>query len=205
MKISVTFFTTFFLLLFAQSHSVHAHPHMFVDVETSFVKSTVDSIELAVKWSFDEFTSGGLIMDYDQNSNFVLEKRELQAILKDFSGELKKHDYFMTILLNNKKQSFSLKNLNIGEKWIKSSQVSLGSLTGGNDKKQTKVQTVYYTFSVIISTPLKKENELNISYLDPTLYSALSATKKMFFPASVTVKSNSLITSSCSFKAIFLQ
>ncbi len=180
-----------------------AHPHMFVDVQPSLISVKSNKITLSIKWFFDEFTSGGMLIDYDQNANGNLDKKELKVILRDFGDNLKKYNYFLKIMLNGKKQTFKLEKLKIKTKKIISTQQSIGDIISKNNTKSKTVQIIYYEFNVIVKSKLKKENQLEFSFYDPTNYSVLYPKDKTIINKAIKIKSNHLVKTKCLFKVGF--
>ena len=170
---------------------VFAHPHMFVDVKSHLMSAKDNEIKISVQWFFDELTSEGLIMDYDQNENFSLEKKEMLLILNDFKDELKKQHYFTTIIFNNKKIKFKLENIQVKSKKIKSR------------KNKQNIAIIYYEFGIILNEKIEPINQLNISFYDPTIYSVLSPKEKMTTNNLIKISSNKMETTKCRFKVEF--
>lgn len=191
---------------FSLVNVVQAHPHMFVDVQPYLQEVDKNKGEVRVrnKWYFDEFTSEGLYMDYDQNQNKRLDKKEIEQIKNDFESGLKKYKYFLNIKLNGKKirpkvQSFKIKT----EKRRKKEQSINDIIAGTKKKKDATVNIIYYEFDIIIPGKLAKNNKMVISYYDETLYSVLYPKEKMIAQNNIKLSSNKLTKSKCLFEVGF--
>ncbi len=195
------FFTL--LIIHILSSQIFAHPHMFVDVRPYLISIKKNKVVLIIKWYFDEFTSQGLFTDYDQNSNGVLEKSDKKAILKDFGTKLKTNNYFMKILLNNKKSKYEIGNFKIKTKKIRSKKQSINDIISGKSEKSKMVNIIYYEFNIILKNQMKKNNQLNISFYDPTIYSVLYPEGEIIVNKGITVTSNKLNKSKCLFQVEF--
>ena len=182
-----------------------SHPHMFVDVETALSAPKDDQLIIKVRWYFDEFTSAGLIVDYDQNENGRLEAKEKQFIGKDFAQGLKKANYFTTLSLNSKKQKFEIQNIIVETAQKESDQQSVQSILGKRAKRAPKkVTVIYYQFDMILKEKLlPKNNNLTLSFYDSTIYSVLSPLDKMSGDNTIKIKENTFTKNRCLFTVGF--
>ncbi|MFW5871992.1 MAG: DUF1007 family protein [bacterium] len=198
--------TLLFLLIFPIK-MLYAHPHMFVDVQPYLEKIDKEKNEVKIhnKWYFDEFSSAGFYMDYDQNQNQKLDKKEIKQIEKDFKKGLKKYKYFLTIKLNSKKVSPEVQNFKIHtKKETKKKGQSMGSLISNeNAEKETTVNIVYYEFDIIIPGKITNKSKLEISYYDETIFSVLYPRKKVIPKNNITLTSNKLTKNKCLFEIGF--
>ncbi len=61
-----------------------AHPHMLVDAQPYLKSIANNQIVINIKWYFDELTSEGFLVDYDENKNGILGIEDKRSLLKDF-------------------------------------------------------------------------------------------------------------------------
>ena len=87
-----------YLLLFIFSTILSAHPHCFIDINP-----TIDKDSITINWVFDEMSSQMLIMDFDQNHDNIIDKKESAYIYKEAFKSLKEYDYY-TYMYNGKKK-----------------------------------------------------------------------------------------------------
>ena len=194
------------LLMLLSTHivafQVYAHPHMFVDVQPYLTSASNDQVTIHAKWYFDEFTSEGFLMDYDQNQNGKLDLAEKNTIKKDFGESLKKYGYFIESKLNGKKIKPKISSFIINTALRDRKEKSIADITGGK-KRSNKVNIVYYEFDIEFSSKLTKENQLALSFYDTTIYSVLYPIKEVIPSKGIILKSNKLTKSKCLFEVVF--
>lgn len=80
--------------LLAAPQAAHAHPHVWVTVETTVVydKGTVKGLKQ--KWSFDEMYTAMAIQGLDTNKDGVYDRKELEELAKVNMDGLKEFEYF---------------------------------------------------------------------------------------------------------------
>src|SRR5262245_30775854 len=86
------------VLLAAMPLMASAHPHVFADARLEVVASEDgQSIqELHNVWRFDDVFSSSVLMDFDKNTNLVLDPPELEEIGKTVLGSLQEYNYYTT-------------------------------------------------------------------------------------------------------------
>ncbi len=189
------YFTQMLLGMLLFSVQSHAHPHMFVNVQPYLKSIQREKVLIHNKWYFDEFTSEGLFMDYDQNQNQnqKLDKGEIKAIEKDFVSGLKKYNYFLKVKLNGKKVKPQIENFKIKIEKRKKKEKSINDIiSGSKGKNKLTVNIVYYEFDIEISGKVKGNNELSLSYYDETVYSVLYPKEKIITRKELKVVFNKL-------------
>ena len=79
----------------------HAHPHVFVGVETTvlFKESKVTGLEH--KWTFDDLYSADAIQGLDKNGDGAYSREELSELAKVNMDGLKEVNYFTTVRLGD--------------------------------------------------------------------------------------------------------
>ncbi|MEA2101807.1 MAG: DUF1007 family protein [Thermodesulfobacteriota bacterium] len=90
------------LLLVLIPLNLMAHPHVFIDSQTTFVFDNNGLSAIDVRWVFDEMFGATFIMDYDANANGVLEKNEVATIKEEAFDYLKNFGYFTHINIDGR-------------------------------------------------------------------------------------------------------
>ncbi len=92
-------FCLFFNFLFA-------HPHTFIEVYPNIKVKDNKIIEIHFKWKIDEMTSSMLIMEFDQNGDGKISKKENTFIYNNYFTQLKDYNFYTDIQIKNKVQKF---------------------------------------------------------------------------------------------------
>jgi ABC-type uncharacterized transport system substrate-binding protein len=75
-----------------------AHPHIFAEARLEVALTEDGAVkELRHVWRFDEFFSSTVMLEFDANTNLVLEKEELEAIGATVKQSLADFDYYTSI------------------------------------------------------------------------------------------------------------
>jgi ABC-type uncharacterized transport system substrate-binding protein len=75
-----------------------AHPHVFADARLEVVAGADGNIqELHNVWRFDEVFSSQVMLDFDKNTNLVLDQPELEEIGKTVRASLEEFSYYTTL------------------------------------------------------------------------------------------------------------
>lgn len=83
-----------------------AHPHTFIEVYSTIeVKNNITS-KIHFKWKLDEMTSSMLIMEFDQNSDGKIDKKENFFIYSSYFVSLSDYNFYTDIKIKNKIQIF---------------------------------------------------------------------------------------------------
>jgi ABC-type uncharacterized transport system substrate-binding protein len=145
------FFILLYVLLLCFVDKVFSHPHVFLDNKVKFKFNNEGLKNIFITWQFDEMSSSGMIMDYDENKDGNFSSKEANTLQGDFLKNLKKLNYFTYLSINNKNiKSIKLKNV----------------------KTYVTGHKIHFTFS--LDTPLKAINkiqEVKLSVYDQTYYS----------------------------------
>jgi ABC-type uncharacterized transport system substrate-binding protein len=95
----------YLLLLFAIVNYCFAHPHTFIEVyPTIEIKNNITT-KIHFKWELDEMTSSMLIMEFDQNGDGKIDKKENFFIYASYFTSLKDYHFYTYLKVNNKIQS----------------------------------------------------------------------------------------------------
>ena len=158
---------------------------MFVDVNPKIASMKDGKIKIEIIWYFDEFTSTGLLMDYDENKNGKFDRNESESIKKDFFNNLKRFNYFIDFTLNNIKQKINI------------SETRLLLTTTGEGKNKRKL----VTYKFILHGDYSKSKIINgdLSFYDYTIYSVLSPGGNMTFGEKIKPISSKFIKSKCQY------
>ena len=80
-----------------------AHPHIFAEARLEVVSDDKAEIsELRNVWRFDELFSSSVVLDFDKNSNAMLDPDELKEVGQTVLESLSEYNYYTTILDNGK-------------------------------------------------------------------------------------------------------
>lgn len=176
------FISTFFISFVAQ-----AHPHMFVDVTPKVEKVTKEKLILDVSWYFDPASSEGYIIDFDENGNGKLDKKELEVAAGELVKGLKKFHYFTTLVVNGKKQIVSPIGLSMNVVEV--------------TNKKVKEKVILCNFKLEAKPVGKASSKLNIdlSFYDETVYSVLYPKGTLQSAKGVKVAKNEIKKSKCQY------
>ena len=80
-----------------------AHPHVFADARLEVVAGSDGNIqELHNVWRFDEVFSSQVLLDFDKNTNLVLDPAELEEVGKTVLASLEEYGYYTTLTHDGK-------------------------------------------------------------------------------------------------------
>lgn len=80
-----------------------AHPHVFADARLEVVAGADGMIqELHNVWRFDDVFSSQVLLDFDKNTNLVLDQDELEEIGKTVRTSLEEFSYYTTLTQDGK-------------------------------------------------------------------------------------------------------
>ncbi|MCK3779168.1 DUF1007 family protein [Ensifer sesbaniae] len=130
-----------------------AHPHIFAEARLEVVSDDKAEIsELRNVWRFDELFSSSVVLDFDKNSNAMLDPDELKEVGQTVLESLSEYNYYTTILDNgktikvNKPQSINV------------------------DYKDGQLLMM---FAVKPAEPMPLKGKLSFGVYDPTMYTAM--------------------------------
>ncbi|MBN1621289.1 MAG: DUF1007 family protein [Endomicrobiales bacterium] len=145
----------FIVFVLGSINLAFAHPHVAIDTHPVFVFDNGYFKGVSVTWTWDEFFSDQVIVDYDKNENDKFEPEEL-AKVEEFFHNIKDYSYFSEIKINGQ---------DVAE--IKIEQFSA--------KINPFEYTLTYTFFIPVNFKLT-DGDMIISYInnDPTIYISFS-------------------------------
>lgn len=130
-----------------------AHPHVFaqarLEVETS---ANGRILELRHVWRFDEVFSSSVMLDFDRNGDFELDRKELASISEVVTASLAEFDYYTTLTINGVDAQTKLPEA-----------IKVAFQDG---------QLLMF-FAVVPGKPLPLSGKIAIGVFDPTMYAAL--------------------------------
>ncbi|WP_394687936.1 DUF1007 family protein [Hoeflea sp.] len=130
-----------------------AHPHIFAEARLEVETSANGQIsELRHVWRFDEVFSSSVMLDFDRNGNFELDREELANISQVVTDSLKDFDYYTSLTVNG------------GDMDIKLPEPIKVSFQDGQ---------LLMFFAVLPKRPLPMSGTIAIGVFDPTMYAAL--------------------------------
>ncbi len=130
-----------------------AHPHVFAEARLE-IETSADGhvIELRNVWRFDEVFSSSVILDFDENSDLVLDPAELANISEMVTQSLAEFDYYVSITANGKDMGISLpQNINV-------------------DYQDGQLLMF---FAVVPDQQLVLDGKIAVGVFDPTMYAAI--------------------------------
>jgi ABC-type uncharacterized transport system substrate-binding protein len=84
-----------------------AHPHVFVEANLEIVRDDQGNItELRHVWRFDELFSTTVVLDFDANTNNVLEPDELDEVSKTVTQSVGQENFFTEVRLKDENVEF---------------------------------------------------------------------------------------------------
>ena len=85
---------------------MYAHPHTFIEVFPSIKVKDNKTQSIHFKWILDEMTSSVLIMEFDQNGDGKINKKENVYVYENFFSTLRDFNFYTDIKIKNKTQLF---------------------------------------------------------------------------------------------------
>ncbi|EDQ34503.1 ABC-type uncharacterized transport system, periplasmic component [Hoeflea phototrophica DFL-43] len=130
-----------------------AHPHIFAEARLEVETSANGQIaELRHVWRFDEVFSSSVMLDFDRNGNFELDREELASISEVVTDSLKDFDYYTSLTVNG------------GDMDIELPEAIKVAFQDGQ---------LLMFFAVLPKQPLPMSGTIAIGVFDPTMYAAL--------------------------------
>ncbi len=154
-----TFFILLSLLTFVCNRNALAHPHAWIDVQSTAVFNEEGNITaLKMRWLFDEFYTEFAMSDYKQAHKNVSDQKMLEDLANDNLNSLKDHRYFTEITANKQKQDFS----------------SIKNIASTLEDKRIALD-----FTVVLTTPLNPRTQaVEYRIFDPSYYIEMKHTAK---------------------------
>lgn len=130
-----------------------AHPHVFADARLEVVAGADGTIqELHNVWRFDDVFSSQVLLDFDKNTNLILDQDELEEIGKTVRTSLEEFGYYTTLTLDGK--SVAVAKPDVINVDFKDGQLLM-------------------FFAVKPASPMPLKGKLTFGVYDPTLYASI--------------------------------
>lgn len=140
-------------LLAVAPTAASAHPHVFADARLEIVAGKDGSIEtLHNVWRFDEMFSSQVMLDFDKNTNLVLDPEELAEVGATVLASLEEFGYYTTLTQDGKPVAVS-KPEAIHVDW--------------------KDGQLLMFFALKPAAPMPLKGKLTFGVYDPTMYAAM--------------------------------
>ena len=140
-------------IMLALPLAAHAHPHVFADARLEVVAGPDGNIqELHNVWRFDEVFSSSVLMDFDKNTNLVLDRPELEEIGRTVLASLQEFGYYTTLSHDGRK---------------------IGVAKPDVINVDYKDGQILMFFAVKPATPMPLKGKLTFGVYDPTLYASI--------------------------------
>jgi len=89
-------------LVFCLPSLVGAHPHVFIDYSITVVFDSKGLAGFRMRWTFDEMSSSGFIVDFDTNKDGRLSDAEKSVMKREAFDYLKNYEYMTHIEIDGK-------------------------------------------------------------------------------------------------------
>ncbi|MER9439055.1 DUF1007 family protein [Mesorhizobium sp. M0618] len=143
-------------LLLASAAAASAHPHVFAEAKLDLTVGPDRTVKsLRHLWRFDDLFSSTVLMEFDKNSDLVLDAKELDEVALTVHASLAEYNYFQMVTLNGKDVTMA--------------PPPKFSVSYEND--QLVVQ-----FETQPKDPLALAGKVSIGVYDPTFYTAIDFT-----------------------------
>lgn len=130
-----------------------AHPHVFADARLEVVAGPDGMIqELHNVWRFDDVFSSQVLLDFDKNTNLVLDPEELQEIGKTVLESLSEFSYYTTMTQDGKTIAVARPDA-INVDW--------------------RDGQLLMFFAIKPATPMPLKGKMTFGIYDPTLYASM--------------------------------
>jgi ABC-type uncharacterized transport system substrate-binding protein len=130
-----------------------AHPHVFADARLEVVAGSDGNIEeLHNVWRFDEVFSSQVLLDFDKNTNLVLDPPELEEVGRTVLASLEEFGYYTTLTQDGK---------------------SVGVAKPDVINVDYKDGQLLMFFAVKPATAMPLKGKLTFGVYDPTLYASI--------------------------------
>ncbi len=87
-------------------HILFAHPHTFIEIYPTIEVKNNQTTKIHFKWKLDEMTSSMLIMEFDQDGDGKLNKKENFFIYGNYFIALRDYNFYTDIKIKGKIQTF---------------------------------------------------------------------------------------------------
>jgi ABC-type uncharacterized transport system substrate-binding protein len=90
-------------ILFAATAPARVHPHVFAEATLEVTVDQQNRVEsLGHVWRFDDLFSSTVLLEFDKNSDLVLDEAELEDVANVVHGSLADFDYFQFVSADGK-------------------------------------------------------------------------------------------------------
>ncbi|MEA3513121.1 MAG: DUF1007 family protein [Campylobacterota bacterium] len=96
----------YFLFTLFCTINLFAHPHTFIEIYPTIKVKNNKIININFKWKMDEMTSSMLIMEFDQNGNGKIDKKENFFIYGSYFLRLHEYNFYTDVKVKDKTQLF---------------------------------------------------------------------------------------------------
>jgi len=129
----------------------HAHPHVFIEYSVTVVVGAggVEAVQLT--WTFDEFTSGMIMLQFDKDRDGILSPAEVRSVERGHFAETRESQHFVVLRLND-------------------APVPVEAVRDFTARAASGIVT--YTFTVPLRRPPAAEGRLEVLADDPTVFIA---------------------------------
>ncbi len=86
--------------------NIFAHPHTFIEVYPTITVKNNKTTNIHFKWKLDEMTSAMLIMEFDQDGDGKINKKENFFVYGSYFVTLRDYNFYTDIRVNGKIQTF---------------------------------------------------------------------------------------------------
>jgi len=80
-----------------------AHPHIWIDVVSTFQFEGGKVAGIKIRWTFDEFFSAGIIHEFDKDKNGAFDKEETEILQRSAFEATQDDSYFTHIRINDER------------------------------------------------------------------------------------------------------
>ncbi|MER9300226.1 DUF1007 family protein [Mesorhizobium sp. M0621] len=143
-------------LLLASAAAANAHPHVFAEAKLDLTVGPDRTVKsLRHSWRFDDLFSSTVLMEFDKNSDLVLDAKELDDVALTVHASLAEYNYFQMVTLNGKDVTMA--------------PPPKFSVSYENDRLVVQFETQP-------KDPLALAGKVSIGVYDPTFYTAIDFT-----------------------------
>ncbi|MER8505328.1 DUF1007 family protein [Mesorhizobium sp. M0894] len=143
-------------LLLASAGAASAHPHVFAEAKLDLTVGPDRMVKsLRHLWRFDDLFSSTVLMEFDKNSDLVLDAKELDEVALTVHASLAEYNYFQMVTLNGKDVTMA--------------PPPKFSVSYENDRLVVQFETQP-------KDPLALAGKVSIGVYDPTFYTAIDFT-----------------------------
>lgn len=96
------------LALLTGANAAQAHPHVWIDSNVTVQVENGQIIAIEHAWTFDEYFSEFILLDYDFDSSGTFDDKELEFIEDNAFGALEDFDYFTHLYVDSIKQELKV-------------------------------------------------------------------------------------------------